>query len=104
MVPENVLGSAAGGGAQWWRRAVAAPGMRTVIAPRAACSGSAGGCLQWQRRGHLCSEAWAKKPLLRGAWGALFVVDAKVLLGKGDLGLNAHIGFAIERFDEAQAR
>lgn len=74
MVPENVLGSAAGG------------------------------CLQWQRRGHLCFEAWAKKPLLRGAWGALFVVDAKVLLGKGDLGLNAHIGFAIERFDEAQAR
>ena len=91
MVPENVLGSAAGG-----RRAVVAPGV--------ACSGSAEGCLQWQRRGHLCSEAWAKKPLLRGAWGALFVVDAKVLLGKGDLGLNAHIGFAIERFDEAQAR
>ena len=83
-----------------------------MAVPGAACSGSAGGCLQWQRRGclqwqrrgHLCSEAWAKKPLLRGAWGALFVVDAKVLLGKGDLGLNAHIGFAIERFDEAQAR
>ena len=96
MVPENVLGSAAGGGAQWWRRAVVAPGD--------AHSDSAEGCLQWQRRGHLCSEVWAKKPLLRGAWGALFVVDAKVLLGKGDLGLNAHIGFAIERFDEAQAR
>ena len=75
-----------------------------MAVPRAACSGSAEGCLQWQRRGHLCSEAWAKKPLLRGAWGALLVVDAKVLLGKGDLGLNAHIGFAIERFDEAQAR
>ena len=81
-----------------------APGAACSGSAGAACSGSAEGCLQWQRRGHLCSEAWAKKPLLRGAWGALFVEDAKVLLGKGDLGLNAHIGFAIERFDEAQAR
>ena len=34
----------------------------------------------------------------------LLAIDAKVFLGKGDLGFNAHIGAARERFDEAQAR